>query len=51
MEVMQREFEGAAFVVTGVGFSDSNAHSANENLRLDFCSKLTSAVALMLSKF
>lgn len=51
MEVMQREFEGAAFIVTGVGFSDSNAHSANENLRLNFCAKLTTAVALILSKF
>jgi len=51
MEVMQREFEGAAFIVTGVGFSDSNAHSANENLRLNFCAKLTSAVAVILSKF
>lgn len=37
MEVMSREFPGVAFLLTGVGFSDSNAHSANENLRLNFC--------------
>ena len=51
MEVMSREFPGVAFLLTGVGFSDSNAHSANENLRLGFCAKLTSTVALLLSKF
>jgi len=37
MEVMSREFPGVAFLLTGVGFSDSNAHAANENLRLNFC--------------
>ena len=50
MEVMSREFPGVAFLLTGVGFSDSNAHSANENLRLDFCQKLTSTITLVLSK-
>lgn len=50
MEVMSREFPGVAFLLTGVGFSDSNAHSANENIRLDFTQKLTSTVALLLSK-
>lgn len=50
MEVMSREFPGVAFLLTGVGFSDSNAHSANENLRLNFCQKLASTVALVLSK-
>jgi len=41
MEVMSQEFPGVCFLLTGVGFADSNAHSANENLRLDFCDKLT----------
>jgi len=51
MEVMDREFPGVAFLLTGVGFTDSNAHSANENLRLGFCAKLASTVASILSKF
>jgi acetylornithine deacetylase/succinyl-diaminopimelate desuccinylase-like protein len=51
MEVMSREFPGVAFLLTGVGFADSNAHSANENLRLGFCSKLTQTIALVLSRF
>ena len=51
MEVMSREFPGVAFLLTGVGFSDSGAHSANENLRLGFTSKITQTVSLALSKF
>jgi acetylornithine deacetylase/succinyl-diaminopimelate desuccinylase-like protein len=51
MEVMSREFLRVAFLLTGVGFTDSNAHSANENLRLGFCSKLTQTIALVLSRF
>jgi acetylornithine deacetylase/succinyl-diaminopimelate desuccinylase-like protein len=50
MEVFSQEFPGANFLLTGVGFADSNAHSANENLRLDFCRKLTTALAVFLSK-
>ena len=51
MEVMSREFPGVNFLLVGVGFNDSNAHSANENLRLDFCSKLASTITIVLSKF
>ena len=51
MEVFSSEFPNANFLLTGVGFPDSNAHSANENLRLDFCRKLTTTIGLMLSKF
>ena len=51
MEVMSREFPGVAFLLIGVGFNDSNAHSANENLRLGFCAKLATTLSLMLSKF
>jgi acetylornithine deacetylase/succinyl-diaminopimelate desuccinylase-like protein len=50
MEVMSREFPSAQHLLTGVGFSDSNAHSANENIRLGFTAKLTSFVALLISK-
>jgi hypothetical protein len=50
MEVMSREFPGAQFLLTGCGFVDSNAHCANENLRLGFCAKLTSFVTLVISK-
>jgi hypothetical protein len=51
MEVMSREFPGVSFLLTGVGFADSAAHSANENLRLGFTSKLCMTVSLALSKF
>jgi len=51
MEVMSREFPGVAFLLIGVGFNDSNAHSANENLRLGFCAKLATTISLVLSKF
>ena len=50
MEVFSQEFPNANFLLTGVGFADSNAHSANENLRLDYCKKLTTALAVFLSK-
>ena len=50
MEVFSQEFPKANFLLTGVGFADSNAHSANENLRLDYCKKLTTALAVFLSK-
>ena len=51
MEVMSREFPKANFLLVGVGFADSNAHSANENLRLGFCSKLATTISLVLSRF
>lgn len=51
MEVMSREFPQANFLLVGVGFSDSNAHSANENLRLGFCSKLATTISLVLSRY
>lgn len=50
MEVFSDQFPNANFLLTGVGFPDSNAHTANENLRLDFCKKLTTTVSVMLSK-
>lgn len=48
MEVFSDCFPGTNFLLTGVGFQDSNAHSANENLRLDYCRKLTTVVAVFL---
>mmetsp|Transcript_18904 Transcript_18904/g.32273 ORF Transcript_18904/g.32273 Transcript_18904/m.32273 type:complete len:259 (-) Transcript_18904:47-823(-) len=50
MEVFSKEFPEAFFLLMGVGFPDSNAHSANENLRLEFTRKLTTALSLFLSK-
>ena len=50
MEFFSSEFPGANFLLTGVGFPDSNAHAANENLDLEFCRKLIGVVALTLSK-
>ena len=50
MEVFSEKFEGVNFLLTGVGFPDSNFHAANENLRLDFCRKLTLTISLLLSK-
>ena len=50
MEVFAGHFPDANFLLTGVGFVDSNAHSANENLRLDYCRKLTTCISIFLSK-
>lgn len=50
MEMFSTMFPKANFLLTGVGFPDSNAHAANENLDLEFCRKLISTVALTLSK-
>ena len=50
MEVFSQNFPGTNFLLTGCGFLDSNAHSANENLDLDYCRKLTTVVGLLLSK-
>lgn len=50
MEVMSNEFPAAQFMLTGVLFADSNAHAANENIRLGFTAKLTSFLTLVISK-
>ncbi len=50
MEVFDQNFPGTNFLLTGCGFLDCNAHSANENLDLEFCRKLTTVIALLLSK-
>ena len=49
MELFSGMYPAANFLLTGVGFPDSNAHSANENLDLEFCRKLTSTIALTLA--
>ncbi len=49
MEFFSVMYPKANFLLTGVGFPDSNAHAANENLDLDFCRKLTSTIALTLA--
>ena len=50
MEFFSSMYPGANFLLTGVGFPDSNAHAANENLDLEFCRKLISTVAITLTK-
>ena len=50
MEVFQQEFPAAQYILTGVGFPDSNFHAANENLRLDFCKRFIQTLGVMLSK-
>ena len=50
MEVFEQNFPGTNFLLTGCGFLDCNAHSANENLDLDYCRKLTTVIALVLGK-
>ena len=50
MEVFSENFPGSNFLLTGVGFADSNAHAANENIDLEFTRKLTTVIALTLSK-
>lgn len=49
MEVFSGIFPEANFLLTGVGFPDSNAHAANENLDLEYCRKLTTVIAILLS--
>ena len=50
MEVFNQNFPGTNFLLTGVGFGDSYAHSANENIDLEFTERLTQVIALTLSK-
>jgi hypothetical protein len=42
-------FPKASYILTGCGFPDCGAHSANENLDLEFCRKLTTALSLTLA--
>merc|ERR1711879_447351 len=49
MEVFSREFPGVNFLMSGVCFPDSNAHSANENIDLKFTAKLISMISVFLS--
>lgn len=50
MDFLAKIYPEANFLLTGCGFPDSNAHSANENLDLEFCRKLTTTLALTLSE-
>ena len=50
MEFFSTMFPQANFLLTGVGFPDSNAHAANENLDLEFCRKLIGVIALTINK-
>ena len=49
MEVFKREFPDAQYMLTGCAFLDSNAHSADENIDLEYCRKVTTVVAELLS--
>jgi len=50
MDVFAQEFPKANFMLTGLGFPDANMHSANENLRIEYCKKLTQAIGALLSE-
>ncbi len=50
MDFLSKLYPDANFLLTGVGFPDSNAHAANENLDLEFCRKLITTLALTLSQ-
>jgi acetylornithine deacetylase/succinyl-diaminopimelate desuccinylase-like protein len=50
MEVFSGLFPKANFLLTGCCFTESNAHSANENLDLEFCRKLTTVISKLLSE-
>ncbi|TNV78217.1 hypothetical protein FGO68_gene10208 [Halteria grandinella] len=50
MEVFKAKFPKAQYILTGCAFLDSNAHSANENIDLDYCKKLMKVIALFLSQ-
>ena len=49
MEVFGDLFPESNFILTGCGFTDSNAHAANENLDLEYCRKLTTVIAEILA--
>ena len=48
MEVFKTYFPDAQYILTGCAFLDSNAHSADENLNLEYCRKLTTVVAELI---
>lgn len=50
MEVFSQHFPTANYILTGVGFPDSNAHAANENLDLAYNEKLIKVIARVLSE-
>jgi len=50
MDIFTKEFPQASFMLTGACMVSSNAHSANENLDLQYCANLTSVIASTLSK-
>jgi di/tripeptidase len=49
MEVFSGHFPEANFLLTGCGFPDSNAHSANENIDLEYTRKLTTLISQLLA--
>jgi acetylornithine deacetylase/succinyl-diaminopimelate desuccinylase-like protein len=49
MNIFGDLFPESNFILTGCGFTESNAHSANESLNLEFCRKLTSVIAELLA--
>lgn len=50
MEVFAQNFPGTNFLLTGVGFGDSNAHSANENIDIEYTERLVQVVALTIAQ-
>jgi acetylornithine deacetylase/succinyl-diaminopimelate desuccinylase-like protein len=50
MQVFQGLFPGAHYILTGCAFLVSNAHTADENLDLEYCRKVTTVIAEMLHR-
>ena len=49
MEVFGKHFPQSNFLLTGVGFPESNAHAANENLDLEYTRKFTTVISKLLT--
>jgi len=49
MEIFKDIFPEAKYFLTGCLFAESNAHAANENLDLEYCRKLTTTIAKLLT--
>ena len=49
MSFFSEMFPQVNFLLTGCGFPDCGAHSANEHLVLEYCRKVTEVIALTIS--
>ena len=50
MNVFSELFPKAMFLLTGVGFPESNAHAANESIELEYTRKLTTLISDLMTE-